>query len=38
MYNTPFARPNVFGRLFGSTKNFNFSNFLILSISCICIF
>ena len=28
MYNTPFVRPSLFGRLFGSTKNFNFGSFL----------
>lgn len=28
MYNTPFARPSLFGRFLGSTRNFNFGNFL----------
>lgn len=28
MYNTPYVRPSLFGRLFGATKTFNFSSFL----------
>jgi hypothetical protein len=28
MYNTPYTRPSLLGKLLGSTKDFNFSSFL----------